>query len=318
MKFKSNFKVVAPATIANLACGLDILGVALENLKDEIIVKPATKPGIHINAIFNNKTKIPLDINKNAAGFSAQSLLDHLKKEHQLENHWGLDLTIHKKIAIGYGLGSSSASAVAGAFAVNEAFGSPLSKHELIPFIVQGEQLAEGHLRINSLIPSLLGGVTMVRNHKLLDFHRLPLVRGLYFVILNARNHTLTQRQARVKLPETISLKIATQQAANTAALIQGFYTSNLELISRSMIDHITEEHLSLSIPFFLDIKKAALDNKALSSSITGIGTGIFALCKNSLEAEQVAEAMKGIYDSNNIRYNLLISKIDQDGVKTA
>lgn len=314
MKFKSNFKVTVPATIANLACGFDALGLALDNPQDEIIVKPSDQPGIQIGSIINNKAKLSLDPHKNAAGISGQLVLDFLKKEHGLDKKCGLNLHLNKKIGVGYGLGSSGASAVAGAFAVNEAFGAPLNKRELLPFIVPGEQEAEQQFRINSILPSLLGGIILTRDHSSYDFHRLPLIRGLHAVVIYPRNYIFTQQGSRKKLPQKISTQDAIQQAANMGALIQAFYTTNLDLLSRSLTDLIGEKYYSDRIPCFHELKEAGLGNKALGVSIAGLGSGVFALCKNSLEAENVAEAMKEVYETKKIRHNIIISQINQEG----
>lgn len=318
MKFKSNFKVVAPATIANLGCGLDALGLALETPCDEVFVKPSNKPGIHISSILNNKTKIPLETNKNAAGISAQLVLDHLKSNFDLDPNTGLDLGLNKKVAVGYGLGSSSASAVGGAFAVNEAFGCHLTKRELIPFIVKGEEMAEGKLRINSLIPSLLGGIILTRDHQSLDFHRLPLIKGLHVVVIYARNPVLTKTQVRNKLANKTEIANAIQQSANLGAFVQALYTSNLDLLSRTLTDQITEQYWCDLIPFFKELKATALSNGALGCSLAGTGSAVFALCKNSLEAEIVAKAMGEVYTSNKIRNYVITSKIDHEGVRLA
>lgn len=316
MKFKSNFKVVAPATIANLGCGLDALGLALEGLGDEVFVKPSNKPGVQISSILNNKTKIPLDVTKNAAGISAQLVLDHLKENFDLDPNTGIDLGLNKKVPVGYGLGSSSASAVGGAFAVNEAFGCNLTKRELIPFIVKGEEIAEGQIRINSIIPSLLGGIFLTRDHQALDFHRLPLVKGLHMVVIYARNPILTKTQVRESLLKQTETANAMQQSANLGAFVQALYTSNLDLLASTLTDQITEQYWADLIPFFKDLRTSALSNGALGCSLAGTGSAVFALCKNSLEAERVAKAMGEVYTSNKIRNHVIISKIDHEGVQ--
>jgi len=318
MKFKSNFKVVAPATIANLGCGLDALGLALESPGDEVFVKPSTKSGIHISSILNNKTKIPLETSKNAAGVSAELVLEHLKANFELDPKAGLDLGLNKKVAVGHGLGSSTASAVAGAFAVNEAFGCHLSKRDLIPFIMKGEELAKGQLRVNSLLPSLLGGIILTRDHQTLDFHRLPLVKGLQMVVIYARKQVLNKTQLRNNLTSKTDIANALQQSANLGGFVQALYTSNLDLLSSTLTDHIAEKHWSPLIPFFKELKASALSNGALGCGLAGAGPAVFALCKNSLEAEKVAKAMEQVYNSNKIENTVIISKIDHEGVRLA
>ncbi|CAA6802792.1 MAG: Homoserine kinase [uncultured Aureispira sp.] len=318
MKFKSNFKVIAPATIANLGCGLDALGLALESPGDEVFVKPSNKTGIHISSILNNKTKIPLETDKNAAGVSAKLVLEHLKTNFDLDPKAGLDLGLNKKVAVGHGLGSSTASAVAGAFAVNEAFGCHLTKRDLIPFIMKGEELAKGQLRVNSLLPSLLGGIILTRDHQALDFHRLPLVKGLQMVVIYAQKQVLDKTQLRNNLTSKTDVANAIQQSANLGAFVQALYTSNLDLLSSTLTDHIAEKHWSALIPFFKELKATALNNGALGCGLAGAGPGVFALCKNSLEAEKVAKAMELIYTSNNIENTVIRSKIDHEGVRLA
>lgn len=318
MKFKSNFKIVAPATISDLGCGLNVFGIALSGIYDEVLVKPSDKDHIEITEITSNKTPIPLATEHNAAGVAAQRVLEHLKQEHQLDAKWGLNLSLRKKVPVGYGLGSSAASAVAAALAVNAAFGNLLEKKELLPFILQGEKIAEGKTRINAIVPALLGGLFLIHNHEGLDYHRLPLIRGLKVVIIYTRNFQHIQKEKCAKLPKQVQLQVAQEQAAQTAALVQAFYTSNLSLLS-SAISHNTLEHYwADKTPYFKELKQAALSHHALGCSLAGKGTAVFALCKNSLEAENVELAMKKVYDNNKIRHTSFISSIDHEGAYIA
>lgn len=314
MKFNSNFKVTAPASIANLICGFDVLGLAINAFYDEITIKSIDKPGVHITSIINNHTNISTDITKNAAGISAQLLLDFLKKEYGVDKDAGLDLRINKKIPVGFGFGSSSASAVAGALAVNEAFGSPLSQRELIPYAAQGELLAEGKYRINSIVPCALGGLFMVRHHENLDYHRLPFPKGLFLVLLYTNKPSVPHLEIRQKLGSSIALEHSVQQSANLGAFIQAVYQTDLGLFARSLEDHIAESCFGKSIPLFSEIKSAALKNNALGCSVAGHGSGIFAIFKNSLEAEQGALAMQAVYDNAGIKNSVIVSSVDLEG----
>jgi len=314
MKIKSNFKVVAPATLANLGCGFDSLAIALEALQDEIIVTLSEQPGIHITTIINNKPTIPSETMQNAAGISAQLLLDFLKKEHGVDANIGFNFKLTKKVPLGYGLGSSSASAVAGVIAVNEALGNLLEKRELIPFAIEGEKIAEGTARVNNIAAALLGGIMLTRDHATLDIHRLPVFKGLSFVIVHPQHKRILHKDANQKLPQQVSLVQAQQQAANASALVQALYMSNLTLLSNTLCDHLVEATWSKSIPYFEEVKAAALAHKALGCGIAGSGSGIFAVCKNSLEANQIAEAMQNIYTKNKVKNKCIISNIHLEG----
>src|SRR4028118_1021771 len=118
---KESIRVFSPATVANVACGFDVLGFALESPGDEIEVRLRAEPGITVI----NKTKdtvFPADVNKNTAVVSLQAYLQHIQSEQ------GFEITFHHKIKPGSGIGSSSASAAASVFAVNEMLGRPLKQ----------------------------------------------------------------------------------------------------------------------------------------------------------------------------------------------
>lgn len=318
MKLKTNIKISAPASIANIACGFDVLGLAINTPCDEIVVTEADQPGIHITQIIKNKTKLSTDIDKNTAGLAAQTLLNFLQKERGLDKNIGLNFKLTKHIPIGFGLGSSSASAVAGVMAVNEALNCPLQKRELVHFAAIGEQLAEGQYRINSITPSLIGGLVLTRDHKTLDFHRLPLPKGLKIVVIYPKNRYLISKHVRDNLSRKIYLEHALKQVANIGALVHALYMSDFDLLARALEDNIAENHWSNLIPFFKEIQQAAYNNHALGCSIAGTGSGVFAICKNSLEASNAASAMEAILEENGIKSKTVISDINQEGaIKT-
>ena len=184
----TGIKVFAPATIANVACGFDILGFAIEQPGDEIIAKLSDKPGVHITRITGDGGKLPYEAAHNTAGVAAQKVLDFLGEKR------GVEMEIHKKMPFGSGLGSSAASAVAGAFIVNELLKHPLEKRQLLPFAVQGEAIASGSVHADNVAPCLLGGMVLVRDNATLDVHRIPSPKGLYVAVVYPHLSILTTR----------------------------------------------------------------------------------------------------------------------------
>lgn len=305
---KAGIKVFAPASVANVACGFDILGFALERPGDEIIARFSDTPGLRITRITGAKGKLPYELEKNTAGFAAMKLLEHLG-----ETERGIELEIHKKMPFGSGLGSSAASAVAGVMAINELLRRPLEKRALLPFAVLGEQIADGAYHADNVAPSLLGGMTLIRSNKELDVHRLFLPKGLYATVIYPHIKVLT-KDSRDVLSDSVPMEQCIQQNGNIAGLIVGLYTSNLDLISRSLQDVIVEPQRAKLIPGFYDIKEGALEAGALGCSISGAGPSIFALSANSYIAENVGEAMKKVFADRKIEYQLFISPINQEG----
>ncbi|MEO1513969.1 MAG: homoserine kinase [Bacteroidota bacterium] len=305
---KAGIKVFAPASVANVACGYDILGFALEKPGDEIIARFSDQAGLRITKITGVKGKLPYEVEKNTAGFAAMKVLEHLG-----ESKRGIELEIHKKMPFGSGLGSSAASAVAGAMAINELLKRPLQKRELLPFAVAGEQIADGAYHADNVAPSLIGGMILIRDNASLDVHRIPVPKGLYATVVYPHVEVLT-KEARAVLSSQVSLQQSIQQSGNLGGLLVGLYQSDMDLISRSLQDVIIEPQRASLIPHFYDVQKAALEAGALGCSISGAGPSIFALSANSLKAEQAGEAMSKVFHDAKIECELFISLINQEG----
>ena len=187
MKYKSGLKVFAPASVANVAVGYDIMGFPINGIGDEVIIKEGKTNGLVIKAIYGNKS-LSKEINKNTAGYAAHKLLEHLD---MLD--LPIEMELHKKMAIGTGMGSSAASAVAGVFAVNEYLNRPLEKKELLRFATLGEQIADGSFHADNVAPSLLGSIILIRDNQTLDFVKLPSPEGLKCVLVHPHVQVLTK-----------------------------------------------------------------------------------------------------------------------------
>lgn len=301
-------KVFAPASVANVACGFDILGFALHRPGDEIVARWADQPGLRITQITGAGDKLSYDVNRNTAGFAAQKLLEHLG-----QTHLGIEMQIHKKMPFGSGLGSSAASAAAGVMAVNELLGAPLGKKEILPFAVLGEQIADGAYHADNVGPSLLGGMLLIRSNTTLDVCSLPVPDNLYAAVVYPHVQVLT-KTAREVLSPNVTLKQTIEQSGNLGALIVGLYNSDFELISRSLQDVIIEPQRASLIPHFYEVKKAALESGALGCSISGAGPSIFALCIGEAIAQTVGQAMSQVFSQAQIENQIFVSAINQDG----
>ncbi len=304
----SGIKVFAPATVANVACGFDVLGFALNQPGDEIIGRFSNKPGLRITKITGAKGKLPYEVERNTAGFAAQKLLEFLGEEKR-----GIEIEIHKKMPFGSGLGSSAASAAAGVMIINELLKRPLTKREMLPFAVQGEEIADGAYHADNVAPSLMGGMILIRSNTTLDVHKIPVPRGLYATVVYPHIKILT-KDARAVLSDTVTLKQSIEQGGNLAALLVGMYNSDFDLIGRSLQDVIIEPQRAQLIPHFYQVKEAVLNAGVLGCSISGAGPSIFALSANSLIAERAGAVMKRIFDAHQIDNQVFISPINHEG----
>ncbi|OYT35052.1 MAG: homoserine kinase [Candidatus Aenigmarchaeota archaeon ex4484_52] len=299
-------RVFAPSSVANVSCGYDIFGFAIDEPGDEVVVKIKNKPGVVITKITGDNGKLPKEADKNTAGVAVQSFLKNIK------TNKGVEIELYKKMPLCSGLGSSATSAVAAVFGANMLFGNILSKEELLLFTMESEKIACGSAHADNVAPSLFGGFVLIRSYNPLDIVKIP-TPDLYCTIIHPDIIVKTKDARKILKPE-VCLKDVVAQCGNVAALIAGFYKLDYELISRSLNDCIIEPQRSKFIPGFMEVKKAALNNGALGSSISGSGPSIFALCKTLAIAKIVGNAMQKAFELQNIDSDIYISKINNVG----
>jgi homoserine kinase len=300
-------KLFCPATIANLSCGFDVLGLCLETAGDEMIVRKSDQKGVRITKIVG--ADLPLETEKNVAGVAALAMLE------TIETDFGFEIEIYKNIKAGSGIGSSAASSAGAVFGINELLGRPFSRKELVQFAMQGEKLASGNAHADNVAPALLGGFTLVRSYNPLDIIKIDSPEELYATVVHPQIELKTS-DARSVLKQNVSLKSAIMQWGNVGGLIAGLYTKDYDLIGRSLHDEIVEPLRSVLIPGFDLIKQAALENGALGSGISGSGPSIFALSRGKENAEKIAKAMSEVYDNIDLPYEIHVSKINPEGVR--
>lgn len=303
----NEIKIFAPGTIANLSCGFDILGLCLENVGDEMIIRKTKEKGVRITKIVG--ADLPLETERNVAGVAALAMLENN------ETDFGFEIEIYKNIKAGSGIGSSAASSAGVVFGINELLGKPFSNKELVQFAMQGEKLASGSAHADNVAPALLGGFTLVRSYEPLDIIKIKSPDEMFATVIHPQIELRTS-DARSILKQNISLKSAIVQWGNVGGLIAGLYTNNYELIGRSLHDEIVEPLRSILIPAFDLVKKTALENGALGVGISGSGPSIFALSKGKATAEKVAKVMSEVYDGIDLPYEIHVSKINDEGIK--
>ncbi|HWV73077.1 MAG TPA: homoserine kinase [Pseudosphingobacterium sp.] len=307
-KERDQVQVFAPATAANLVCGFDILGLALEQPGDEVMMKRSDKPGVRLLKITGDDGRLPLDPSKNTVSACVQMLLKHLDRE-----DIGIEIELHKKMPIGSGLGSSAASTVAGLYAVNLLLGEPLSKHELLPFAIKGEELACGHGHADNVAPSLFGGITLIKSYEPLDVISLPIPKDLYCSVVFPHVDVPT-RAARQMIRSKVDLKDAVIQWGNIAGLVSGFFMNDHALIGRSMKDVLIEPTRAILIPEFYEMREQAMASGALGFGISGSGPSVFAFASSKQTASNITDNIVRHLQSKGIDSNGYVSAINEQG----
>lgn len=300
-------KAFAPATVANVSCGFDILGFAIDAMGDYVEITRKEKSGLRVVSIEDDGGKLPWEVEKNTCAVAIQAMLDDYGQQ------VGMDIALRKGLPLGSGMGSSAASAVAALIAANRLLGDPYERKNLLPFAIAAEKAACGAGHADNVAPSLLGGFVLVRDYHPLDVIKLHVPDGLYCTLLHP-HYELKTADSRSVLRDSIPLKHSTIQSGNVAGFIAGLYQEDFELISRSMRDVIAEPYRAVLLPGFYEIREALKTAGALGMGISGSGPTLFALSQGSEKSEAIAKAAKEIYEGIGLGVDVYFSAINTIG----
>ena len=302
-------KAYAPATVANVCCGFDVLGFAVNAPADEVILTLRNQPGVFISSIIGDGGRLPLDSQKNTASVAINSYLKHLGSSQ------GVGIELIKKLPLGSGMGSSAASAVAALVGINYLLNEPLSRKELIVHAMEAERIACGSAHADNAAPSLLGGFVLIRDYATMDVVKIPSPAGLFCTLIHPHIELKTEDSRKV-LRGSISLKDAVIQSGNIAALMIGLTQHDYALISRSLKDVIAEPIRSVFIPGFEHIRAMVKDAGSLGFGISGSGPTVFALSTSFEIAEKAGDVVRKHFMGVNLPSDVYVSTVNQEGAR--
>ena len=301
-------KVFAPASIANLGCGFDIMGMALDEVGD-ILEMTLDEHGEGI--VITNETDVPLpeDIEDNV-------ITPVLRKFFAMTGHDGrVEVRVLKKIYPGSGIGSSAASSAAAAFGINELFGAPLGEEDVVACAMEGENLASGGYHADNAAPAVMGGITLIRGYDPLDIIKLPVPGNLYCPVIHPHLMVST-KEARSILPKEIPMHTAVTQWGNVGGLVAGLCTGNIELVGRAMRDVVAEPYRKQFIPGFDELRAKLLGAGALAMNISGSGPSVFALANRADIAQRVGSIMERHFAQQGILSETYVVKVSNKGAR--
>lgn len=297
--------VLAPATVANVVCGFDCLGFCLENPNDVMTLRLIDEKTVRIKHL--DDYDLPLDAEKNVAGKALLAVLE------RIDENFGFEVEITKKIMPGSGVGSSAASAAGAVVAANKLLGERFDSNEVIDMAMQGERVASGARHADNIAPCVLGGFTLVRSIEPMDVISIE-YPTLFATVIHPQIEIKTS-YAREILPKEVPLKAAIRQWSDVGSLIAGLQKGDYDLIARSLQDFIIEPVRKKLIPSFDEVKTASMKAGALGGSISGAGPSIFMFSKDEETANQIKDAMNEVYIQTGIDFNIYVSPINPHGV---
>jgi homoserine kinase len=302
-------KAFAPATVANVSCGFDVLGFAVDTPGDEVWMTLKDEPGVVIKKITGDQGRLPLEANKNTSGVAVLAFLQ------AVGSNQGVEIELHKKLPLGSGMGSSAASSVAALVAINHLMNEPFTREQLLPFAMEAERVACGSAHADNVAPSLLGGFVLIRGYEPLDVASIPVPDKLYATLVHPHLELKTEDSRRVLKP-SILLKDAIVQWGNIAGLVVGLMKPDYELIGRSLKDVVAEPIRSVLIPGFHLLKAEAIKAGALGCGISGSGPTLFALSTDKSIAQKVGEAIQNEFQKMSLKSEVYVSKVNEAGAK--
>lgn len=311
-------KIKVPATIANMVCGFDILGFAVNSPYDEMEMRWMSRADneASITIINIDEYNLPTDPEKNVAGAALLAFLEEYeeKQNNSIASKIKFEVKINKLIKPGSGVGSSAASSAGAVVGANYLVGNIFSKDDLVRFAMNGEKLASGVKHADNIAPCIFGGVTLVRSIFPLEIIALP-SPTLHVTIVHPQIEVRTS-DARSILRQQVLLKDAIKQWGNIAGLVAGLMKPDYDLIGRSLEDVIIEPVRSILIPGFDALKLACKQAGALGGGISGSGPSIFMLSKTKEIAIAVEKEMKQLYDGIGLPHHTYVTSINQTGVE--
>jgi len=303
-----SIKVFAPATVANVACGFDVIGLAMDAPGDEMIMRRSDTPGVTITAVHG--ATLSTDPAQNVCGVAIQALLQKLGQPEV-----GIELELFKNIPPGSGIGSSAASSAGAVVGANYLLGNPFTPKQLVRFAMEGERLASGAAHADNVAPAIMGGFTLVRSYKPLDITALHTPSELWVTVIHPQIEVKTS-DAREILKQKVLMTDAIRQWGNVGALVAGLYQENYDLIARSLEDVIVEPVRAILIPAFYELKVKCKEAGALGGGISGSGPSVFMLSRGEENARKVAAMMDTVYAPLGVDYKIHVSQINTQGVK--
>ena len=300
--------VFVPASIANLGCGFDIMGMAVESAGDILSMEMSDGDGIEI--INRTDYDIPASVEDNVMTPSIRAMLAAAGVRKHLK------ITLMCKIMPGSGIGSSAASAAGAVVALNTLLGNRFSEKEMIEFAMEGEAISSGGARhADNVAPAIIGGIVLICSYSPFEYIRIPFPATFCAAIAHPRI-TVKTSESRAVLPKEIPLKGAILQWANVGGLVAGFMNGDMGLVGRSMRDVIVEPYRKQFIPGFDELREKLFEAGARAFNISGSGPSVFALCDNVKKAEELCIIMSEHFQSKGIDADALVALGDNRGAR--
>jgi homoserine kinase len=275
-------KIRIPATSANLGPGFDTLGLAL-NLYNYVTINPCLTQCVSIKGEGSNNPK--LKVNNIFVSIFHEVYQDLLGKKDnfkfEFENH----------IPFSRGLGSSSAVIVGAIASAYKMAGIKVSKK----IVLNRALVYENHP--DNIAPAVFGGFTssLVKDKEVYTIKK-ELPKDIKAVIV-IPDRPMSTAHSRTQLPKMFPLEDLVYNSSRVGVLSSAFFSENWELLKVASCDKIHENRRMKKLKELFEVRKLALKNGSLMSTLSGSGSSFFNLVYAN-DAEELAKKLKNKFQN--------------------
>lgn len=303
--------VQVPATIANLGCGFDCLGLALP-VYNTVTVEETVLPGsgIEINILNENNEEDNLDNvpkDKSNIVYKAIELLYNYIGQSPNE----LKISIKTGIPIARGMGSSASVIVGGLIAANELLGRPADTAVLLSIATE----IEGHP--DNIAPAILGGVILSdwEEDGSVTARKLPWPDD-WMVTICIPDYELSTGISRSVLPENVPMKDAVYNLRHCGMFVEAVRTKDEELLKLSLRDRLHQPYRTKLVPGLTQIMNELKHvDGVLGCVLAGAGPSV-AVIQNGTKNEEIKEIVTAAWNNINVNAQIYTLPVVQEGAK--
>ena len=293
----NKFRIIVPATSANIGVGYDCLGVALDYY-------------LELEVSHNDKIEflqdgedfiIPLEENYI---YSTIKLVE--EKYNKKIPNYKVEI-IKNEIPTSRGLGSSSSAIVAGLLIANRFLGNFLKEDDIAKLATD----IEGHP--DNVLPAIFGGMVLGSyDGEKLEYSKIPFDDNIYFYVM-IPDFKLSTEKARGVLPKEYKISDIVSNVSKLGLLIDSFYKKKYDKLRYLLGDKIHQPYRFSLINNSMDIFLFSEEEAALGEYISGAGPTLISL---NHESEQFLLNMKEKLGRLADKWTIDMKKICKDGAR--
>lgn len=288
------YKIISPATSANMAAGFDSFGVCF-NMENELTFEEfdgAIVINNHADTFRNKENLIAKSF------YKTSEILGYTPK--------GVKIDVKSGIPVSRGLGSSASCITAGVTAAYLLSKNKVNKSEIFELSTQ----IEGHP--DNVAPNLFGGASISYTDKgKYKTAKFGISDKFSFITLIPQ-YKLSTQKARSVLPEEYSAKDCVFNISHASIMVLALISGNESLLRDALSDKLHQPYRAPLIENYDKIVKICKNSGALGCYLSGAGPTMIAVASN----DKVLPRIKKELLDNKISLDIRLNKINPKGLE--